>query len=72
MAAVNFRNFAVSGVLHGVALLPAQQLDQQRIQKLRTGADDDLAAVHVHATELAQIVADGPAQLLRPVVGGGL
>ena len=35
-------------------------------------AADDLAAVHVHATELAQIVADGPAQFLRPVVGGGL
>ena len=31
MAAVNFRNFAVSGVLHGVALLPAQQLDDEGV-----------------------------------------
>ena len=43
IAPVDPSDLAVAGILHGIALLPAQQLDQQKIQRFRSGAYDDLS-----------------------------
>ena len=43
IALVDTPDLAVAGILHGIALLPAQQLDQQKIQRFRSGAYDDLS-----------------------------
>ena len=43
IAPVDPPDLAVAGILHGIALLPAQQLDQQKIQRFRSGTYDDLS-----------------------------
>ena len=69
MTLVDAADLAVPWVLHGVALLPPQQLDQQGIQRLRPRPHDDLPGRHRHAPELVQIIRDGLPQLQR--AGGG-
>ena len=64
-AAVDAGDLAVAGILHGVALVPAQQLHQHAVQHLRAGADDDLLRVHRHTPELPEVGGDGMAQLRR-------
>ena len=69
IALVDAADLAVPRILHGIALLPAQQLDQQRVQRLRPGPHDDLPGRHRHPPELVQIIRDGLPQLQR--TGGG-
>ena len=65
IAAVDAGDLAVARVLHGVTLVPPQQLHQHAVQQLRAGADDDLARVHRHAPKLPEIGGDGATQLRR-------
>ena len=64
-------DLTVSGLLYGIALVPAQKLDQQIIQQLRACANDDLLRVHLHGTKLPEIPGDGHTQLRCAVIGGG-
>ena len=68
IALINSGNLAVAGILHSVALVPAQKLDQQMIQQLRPGAHNDLLRIHLHPPKLLQISRNGPPQLRGPVV----
>ena len=62
----------VSGVLHGVAPLPAQELGQQAGQVFRPGAHHNLLRLGLDTAEVSQVADDGLPQLLHPLgVTGG-
>ena len=49
---VNFPDFAVARLLHGVDFLPTQQLNQQIVEKIRSRPQDDILRVNPHPPEL--------------------
>ena len=68
---VNFPDFSISRLLHGVDLLPPQQLNQKIVQKVRSRADQDVLRIHPHSPEGRQMSGNGLPQLRDAPVGQG-
>ena len=68
---VNFPDFPVPRLLHGVDLLPPQQLDQKIVQKVRSRADQDVLRIHPHSPKGRQMSGNGLPQLRDAPVGQG-
>ena len=68
---VDLPDFPVSRLLHGVDLLPPQQLDQKIVQKVRSRADQDVLRIHPHSPEGRQMSGNGLPQLRDAPVGQG-
>ena len=68
---VDLADFAVARFLHGIGFVPAQKLDQQVIQEVRSRADEDVFRVNMHPTEGGQVTRNGLAQLRDSLVGQG-
>ena len=66
---VNSSDLAVARLFHREAFVPAQQLDEKIIQKVRARADEDAAFIHLHPPERRQMLRDGGAQRRDAGVG---
>ena len=66
---VDLPDFAVTRLLHCIDFVPAQQLDQQIIQKVRSGADEDIFRIHMHTPEGCQMVRNGLPKFRDALIG---
>lgn len=57
---------AITGVLHAIEALTAQQLDQKAGQIFRPGPHNDLLRIGPDAPETVQVFRDRPAQPTAP------
>ncbi len=60
---IDFSDLAVARLLHRIEPVPAQQLDQQVIQKVGSRTDENVFRVHMHAPEGGQMFRNGGFQL---------
>ena len=60
--AVYLADLVEAGILNAEALVAAQELDEQAVEVLCAGADDDLLGRDVEAAEAAQMVGNRLAQ----------
>ena len=68
---VDLADFAVARLLHGVALVPAQKLDQKIVKKVRARADKDVLRVYLHPPKVRQMGGNGLPQFRDAPVGQG-
>ena len=59
---INPGDFAVPRVFHRVDFVPAQELDEKIVQKVRSRADDKLIRMDLHPPESRQMLGDGQPQ----------
>ena len=52
----------IARLLHRVDLIPAQQLDQKIVKKVRTGTHHDALRVYPHPPKIRQMLGNGSSQ----------
>ena len=68
---IDFPDFPVARLLHGIDFLPPQELNQKIVQKVRSRADQDVLRIHPHSPEGRQMSGNGLPQLRDAPVGQG-
>ena len=68
---IDFPDFPVARLLHGIDFLPPQELNQKIVQKVRSRADQDVLRIHPHSPEGRQMPGNGLPQLRDAPVGQG-
>ena len=68
---IDFPDFPVAWLLHGIDFLPPQELNQKIVQKVRSRADQDVLRIHPHAPKGRQMSGNGLPQLRDAPVGQG-
>ena len=52
-------DLSVPRILHRVSFVPTQQLDQQIVEKVGAGADENVVGIHIHGPEGVKMIRDG-------------
>ena len=68
---IDLADLAVARLLHGISFIPSQQLDQQIVQEVRSGAHQNILRIHLKPPEAGQMVGDRLPQFPNALIGHG-